>query len=147
MNIRAGQLIDVTGVHGDSVRIGNVTVTFGTGQAVTKTFGPFTCDMTATVLSGNPSLVTRPSVGPTETKRIPPMALNDKFKTLATRMRQVPQDLESRADKLSARLDTLQQRGDKAFEGHERFLDGVESGVSAAEDALNQLTNGAPPDA
>ncbi len=74
------------------------------------------------------------------------MALADKFKTLAARAANIPKVLEHRADELSARLDTVEKRGNTAFDGHGRVVDGIESGVAAAEDALNQLTNGAPSD-
>lgn len=72
------------------------------------------------------------------------MALVDKFRTIAARSHAIPKRLEERADALAARLDTVEARGDQAFKGHEDFLTGVESGVAAAEDALAQLTNGAP---
>jgi hypothetical protein len=77
-------------------------------------------------------------------ERIIRMALGDKFKNLAERARSVPAKLSERADAAFARLDKVEARGDQAFTGFETMLTDVESGVAAAEDALNQLTNGAP---
>lgn len=163
LTLRAGQVLRVTGQKGDSVRFyGGVPFTkmeFNSAEPDTQTIGPFARDLSVTVepLTGAPVVQS----GDTLAQRIDTiqshtiianaiiegkraMALSDKFKTLATRINSVPKNLEARADALAARLDTIEQRGDKAFSGHETFLDGVETGVAAAEDALNQLTNGAP---
>lgn len=74
------------------------------------------------------------------------MAMHDKFKMLADRARDVPKALETRADVLFARLDAL-EKGGAVFDKMEAFVSDVEKGVSAAEDAMNQLAggNGGPP--
>ena len=68
--------------------------------------------------------------------------LSDKFKRLAERSKAVPAALVKRADALDARLTDIEQRGDKAFTAHEAIANDAEQSVAAAEDALNQLTNG-----
>lgn len=77
-------------------------------------------------------------------QRILTMALADKMKHLAARAKAVPASLDAVADKHLARLDALEARGTDSFGKLGDVLDGVESGIVAAEDALNQLTNGAP---
>ncbi len=70
------------------------------------------------------------------------MSLQDKMRTLADRARQVPRDLEALADNLNPRLDAVETRGNAAFSTLHTIVSGVEDGVKAAEDAVNQLTNG-----
>jgi hypothetical protein len=78
-------------------------------------------------------------------ERIIRMALADKFKMLADRARTVPAKLSDRAD---AAFASARRRWNSAAirrsPGLNAVLTDVETGVSAAEDALNQLTNGAP---
>jgi hypothetical protein len=70
------------------------------------------------------------------------MALKDKFAMLADRSKAIPVALAEKADKLHERMDALQARGNKAFAGLDAVLTDAEHGVAAAEDAVNQLTNG-----
>ena len=79
-------------------------------------------------------------------RRDRPMSLADKMKHLADRAKAVPQSLESLADKHLSRLDALEARGGDTFSKLGAVLDQTEGGIAAAEDALNQLTNGAPVD-
>lgn len=72
------------------------------------------------------------------------MSIQDKFRRLAERSKAVPAKLGERADAVTLRWDALEARGGTAFAGHEAVLADAEQGVTAAEDALNQLTNGAP---
>lgn len=72
------------------------------------------------------------------------MALADKMKRLAERSTAVPRSLDSWADEHLAKFDALESRGKEAFGKLGTVMADVESGVAAAEDALNQLTNGAP---
>lgn len=70
------------------------------------------------------------------------MGLHDKMKALADKMHATPRAMSDMADRLSARIDTVQTRGAQAEAGMHAVLDDVEKGVAATEDALNQLTNG-----
>jgi hypothetical protein len=72
------------------------------------------------------------------------MALADKMKRLAERSTSVPRSLDAWADEHLAKFDALESRGKEAFGKLGQVMADVESGVSAAEDALNQLTNGGP---
>lgn len=69
----------------------------------------------------------------------------DKCKLLAARAKQLPADLESTVDAVSAHIDALDKRGTTALATMKSTLVDVEAGVSATEDAVNQLTNGGPP--
>lgn len=70
------------------------------------------------------------------------IVLSDKFRRLAERSKAVPVALAKRADALEAKLDDIEARGEKAFAGHEAIAADAEQSIAAAEDALNQLTNG-----
>lgn len=72
------------------------------------------------------------------------MALADKMKRLSERSTAVPKALEALADTHLARLDALEARGSDSFGKLGEVLNDVEAGISSAEDAMNQLTNGAP---
>lgn len=72
------------------------------------------------------------------------MGLHDKMKDLAAKMHATPNAMSLMADRLNARLDMVAERGARAEAGMHAVLDDVERGVSATEDALNLLTNGAP---
>lgn len=72
------------------------------------------------------------------------MSLADKFKALADRANSIPKEMGDRADALNLTWDSIERRGDMALAGHEAFAKVAEQGVKATEDALNQLTNGAP---
>lgn len=74
------------------------------------------------------------------------VSMQDKFKRLAERARTVPRVLSDRADVAFTRLDAIELRGDTTFGGLESVLTDVEGGIGHAEDALNQITNGAPVD-
>ena len=70
------------------------------------------------------------------------MALADKMKRLAERSTAVPKSLDAWADEHLAKFDAIEQRGKEAFSKLGTVMTDVESGDAAAEDALNQLTNG-----
>jgi hypothetical protein len=72
------------------------------------------------------------------------MALAEKMKRLAERSMAVPKSLDAWADEHLAKWDTLEARGQESFGKLGQVMADVENGVVAAEDALNQLTNGAP---
>jgi hypothetical protein len=67
--------------------------------------------------------------------------LQDKFKRLAERAKAVPAALGQRADAALARLDAVEARS-VVFDKLDAIAADAEQGVAAAEDALNQLTNG-----
>jgi hypothetical protein len=71
-------------------------------------------------------------------------SIQDKFKHLADRARQVPAALSAKADEVLSRLDAVEARGGTAFDKLHGVVNDADQGVAAAEDALNQLTNGAP---
>jgi len=169
--LNSGNVLRISGANGDSVRVISPLVrslptqthTFNSAAPASVHYGPFARDVVFTldVLAGNPTWTTDDALTTSldrATDRIrsarviatalnegsKAMALVDKFRTIAARSHAIPKALEARADALAARLDAVETRGDQAFKGHEYFLAGVESGVAAAEDALSQLTNGAP---
>lgn len=72
------------------------------------------------------------------------MALQDKLKLLAARAKKLPADIEAAADKLSARIDSVDTRALASFASMHSVLDDAEKAVAATEDAANQLTNGGP---
>jgi len=74
------------------------------------------------------------------------MSLHEKFKRLAERTQTVPRALSDRADKVLGGFDRLEKHGDATLGGLEVVLSAAEAGLSVAEDALNQITNGAPVD-
>lgn len=67
--------------------------------------------------------------------------LSDKFKRLADRAKAVPAKLSERADAALARLDAVEARS-VVFEKLDAIASDAEQSVAAAEDAVNQLTNG-----
>jgi hypothetical protein len=69
------------------------------------------------------------------------IVLQDKFKRLAERAKAVPAALGQRADAALARLDAVEARS-VVFDKLDAIAADAEQGVAAAEDALNQLTNG-----
>jgi hypothetical protein len=69
--------------------------------------------------------------------------LSDKFKRLADRAKAVPNALSARADAALARLDAVEARA-TVFDKLDAIATDAESAVGAAEDAVNQLTNGSP---
>lgn len=73
------------------------------------------------------------------------MGLADKMKHLAERAKAVPATLEAVADQHLERLAALETRGTESFARLGQVLDATEGGIVAAEDALNQLTNGGDP--
>jgi hypothetical protein len=67
--------------------------------------------------------------------------LSDKFKRLADRAKAVPATLSRRADAALARLDAVEARS-VVFDKLDAIASDAEQSVQAAEDAVNQLTNG-----
>jgi hypothetical protein len=67
--------------------------------------------------------------------------LSDKFKRLADRAKAVPAKLSERADAALARLDAVEARS-VVFDKLDAIATDAEQSVAAAEDAVNQLTNG-----
>lgn len=70
--------------------------------------------------------------------------LMSKLKALPALARATMADLETEAERLSARMAAVKARGKEAFGKWHDHLDAAESVVADAEDAINQLTNGAP---
>jgi hypothetical protein len=68
-----------------------------------------------------------------------------KLQTIAARAPKIIADLEARAGKLDDRLTALEAKGHGTFDRWEGHLSEQESAVAAAEDAVNQLSNGGPP--
>lgn len=67
-----------------------------------------------------------------------------KLQQIAARAPAVVKSLEDRADKLGQRLDGLEKRGNDTFDRWDGHLTEQEQAVGQAEDAINQLSNGAP---
>ncbi|WP_448043772.1 hypothetical protein [Bradyrhizobium liaoningense] len=67
--------------------------------------------------------------------------LSDKFKRLAERAKAVPATLSRRADAALARFDDIDSRSE-VFDKLDAIATDAEQSVAAAEDAVNQLTNG-----
>lgn len=67
--------------------------------------------------------------------------LSDKFRRLADRAKAVPAALSERADAALARLDAVEARS-AVFDKLDAIATDAEQSVQAAEDAVNQLTNG-----
>jgi hypothetical protein len=78
------------------------------------------------------------------TRRKQPMALHEKLKALGAAAKKVPTDIEANADALAARIAAVNARAVNSFSKLGDVLTDAESAVSATEDAVNQLTNGAP---
>lgn len=73
------------------------------------------------------------------------MSIQDKFKRLAERAREVPQQLGDRADAAFARLDGAEQKAGEALTRIEvAVVSDAEAAASAIEDVANQLSNGGP---
>lgn len=68
-----------------------------------------------------------------------------KLQTIATRAPQIVADLEAQAEKLDSRLTALESKGNGAFGKWNDHLTAQESAIAVAEDAINRLSNGAPP--
>ena len=68
-----------------------------------------------------------------------------KLETIALRAPKIVADLEARAEKLDSRLTALESKGHGAFDKWDGHLSSQEKAVSIAEDAINRLSNGAPP--
>lgn len=73
------------------------------------------------------------------------MSLAEKMATLAARSQAVPKALETRADALLSRLDSLEAKGVPVFDGLDGVLSDAEKGVAEAESAMRQLSNGPLP--
>lgn len=67
-----------------------------------------------------------------------------KLQQIAQRAPAVVRGLEDRADKLGQRLDALESKGNSTFDRWATHLSEQESAISEAENAINQLSNGAP---
>ena len=68
-----------------------------------------------------------------------------KLENIALRAPRIVADLEARAEKLDSRLTALESKGHGAFDKWDGHLSSQEKAVSIAEDAINRLSNGAPP--
>lgn len=78
------------------------------------------------------------------TPRKHPMSLQDKLRALAAKAKKLPADIEANADALAARIDAVDTRAVNSFGKLASVMDDADAAVSATEDAVNQLTNGAP---
>jgi len=72
------------------------------------------------------------------------MSLQDKLRALAAKAKKLPADIEANADALAARIDAVDTRAVNSFGKLASVMDDADAAVSATEDAVNQLTNGAP---
>jgi hypothetical protein len=68
-----------------------------------------------------------------------------KLETIALRAPKIVADLEARAEQLDSRLTALESKGNGAFDKWDGHLASQEKAVAIAEDAINRLSNGAPP--
>jgi hypothetical protein len=68
-----------------------------------------------------------------------------KLESIALRAPKIVADLEARAEKLDSRLTVLETKGNGAFDKWDGHLSSQEKAVAIAEDAINRLSNGAPP--
>lgn len=64
-----------------------------------------------------------------------------KLENIASKAPQILAGLEARADKLDQRLTRLDERGHGTFDKWESHLDKQDQAVTAAENAINQLSN------
>ena len=78
------------------------------------------------------------------TPRKHPMALHEKLKALAAAAKKLPADIEAQADKLAARIAAVDTRAVNSFGKLGEVVTDAEGAVAATEDAVNQITNGAP---
>jgi hypothetical protein len=120
----------------------SLPITRGGTYRVESVTGPIECELTASVAEAP---APAPVVPPDISKGRQAMALNEKFARLAQRANAVPKKLEEQADSLFLRLDAVEQRGAEAFDNMHRVLQDVEAGVTAAEGAVRELSNGGPP--
>jgi hypothetical protein len=68
-----------------------------------------------------------------------------KLENIALRAPKIVADLEARAEQLDSRLTALESKGNGAFDKWDGHLASQEKAVAVAEDAINRLSNGAPP--
>jgi len=64
-----------------------------------------------------------------------------KLQEIATAAPAAVKALEARADKLAGRLSALAKRGDDVFSKWDAHLDEQDTAITAAENAINQLSN------
>jgi hypothetical protein len=146
----AGQILHLTGCRAD-------------GSSFTVTTGPFSGSPVLRAMQAARDLLTQaePLVltdKPLSTNTTQGLAQFDrklakavtqvnrmgKLQQIAQRAPQVVKNLEDRADKLGQRLDALEKRGGDTFDRWATHLSEQESAVAEAENAINQLSNGAP---
>jgi hypothetical protein len=85
-----------------------------------------------------------PVATPAPAKDAPKMGLHEKFANLAAQAKAVPAALSAKADAIAARLSAAEAKGHGAFAKMDAVIADVEAGVKATEEAVAQLTNGAP---
>jgi hypothetical protein len=74
---------------------------------------------------------------------IPDMS-TPKLNNLASLAGDAMKAIDGKAAALAERIAKLNERSDEVFGKWHKSLDGTEKSISAAEDALNRLSNGAP---
>lgn len=72
------------------------------------------------------------------------MSLVERMQNLAERAKAVPTALAERTDASLARLTAVETRGHAALDGIDSVIGEAEKAAASTEDAVNQLTNGAP---
>ena len=72
------------------------------------------------------------------------MALHEKLKALAAKAKKLPADIEANADALAARIDAVDTRAVNSFGALAGVMEDADAAIAATEDAVNQLSNGAP---
>jgi hypothetical protein len=73
------------------------------------------------------------------------MALSDKARLLTERAKTVPAAIEKRMDASLARLAGAEARSTAPLDQLDAHVADIEAGIAATEDAVAQLSNGAPP--
>lgn len=73
------------------------------------------------------------------------LAMTPKLQALSSKLRDVTQQIEARAEKLSSRLDVADGKSADADARAHAELDKIEQAVRSVEDLVNQMSNGGPP--
>lgn len=68
-----------------------------------------------------------------------------KLSNFAARAPQILKDLDAQADELSPSLDKLEKTGQDVFTRWKTHIAETSAAIATAQNAINQLSNGAPP--
>jgi hypothetical protein len=106
-------------------------------DALASPISPVSAEVSAEILPPAPPPAT-------VTEDSPMSALADKLKLAAAAGADLAADLGKQADDIINEKAALQMRGEEVFAKHRQVLADANAGLTAVEDALNQITNGAP---